>query len=56
MTISTQREEIIAASGRAVTAFIRAFDRAPTKRELEIIVSAIIRHFDAPDAPTQTLQ
>ncbi|MCG5477469.1 MAG: hypothetical protein KK478_00120 [Ensifer alkalisoli] len=49
------KREVIAASERAVAAFIRSFDRLPTQREVDIIVSAILRRLDEPDAPSRRL-
>lgn len=49
------KREVIAASERAVLLFIRSFDRMPTRREVNIIVSAILRRLDEPDAPSQRL-
>ncbi|MGN7802944.1 hypothetical protein ACTJKE_09435 [Ensifer sp. 22521] len=39
-----------------VDAFVRTFGRAPTPKEQEILVSALVRYFDEPDAPTTRLQ
>jgi hypothetical protein len=53
---TVNREDIKVTTQNAVDAFIRVFGRAPNQTECAIIVSAIIRYFDAPDAPTTRLQ
>ncbi|AJD41272.1 hypothetical protein C9413_32305 [Rhizobium sp. SEMIA 4085] len=50
------REEIAATCERAVIAFVRAFRRVPSATEQEIIVSALVRFFNEPDAPSTRLQ
>ncbi|MER9967545.1 hypothetical protein [Mesorhizobium sp. M0060] len=50
------REDMVAASQNAVTAFIRSFGRAPSQSEREMIISALTRYFDEPNAPTTRLQ
>jgi hypothetical protein len=50
------RNEIAAACERAVAAFVRAFGRVPDQQEQELIISALARYFNAPDAPTTRLQ
>ena len=46
----------IAISIRAIVRTIEYFGRAPSDREVKLIVGAVRRYLDEPDAPTTRLQ
>jgi hypothetical protein len=49
-------EQIVDETQRALVLFAREFDRSPTESEVKMIVSAIIRYYAEPNAPSQRLQ
>lgn len=49
------RAQIAATCENVVAAFYGSFGRRPTPREQELIVSALVRFFIAPDAPSTRL-
>ncbi len=56
MTIPLDPEQIATETARGILLFAEEFGRVPSKREMEMIAAAIIRHHLAPDAPTTRLQ
>ncbi|MFT2210696.1 hypothetical protein ACLJYM_02285 [Rhizobium giardinii] len=50
------RAEIVAACQNVVLAFYGSVGRAPTEKERELIVSALVRFFSEPNAPSTRLQ
>lgn len=49
-------DEITRASTRAGVTLAAYLGRAPTEREIEMIVMAVVRYAMAPDAPSTRLQ
>ncbi len=58
MTMATKftRADIAATCQNTVDAFLRCFERVPTPKEQEMLVSIIWRYFNEPDAPSTRLQ
>ncbi|OWK20745.1 hypothetical protein AJ88_26225 [Mesorhizobium amorphae CCBAU 01583] len=55
-TIAFTREQIQQITQNAVFAFLRHFERAPSKEEQALLVSCLTRYFLAPDAPSNRVQ